>query len=37
MQRQAEAEMDLRSMGVKRWRKSALDRREWADIVKAKL
>jgi hypothetical protein len=32
-----EVEEDLRSMGVKRRRKRALDRREWADVVKAKL
>jgi hypothetical protein len=27
-------EEDPRSVGVKRWRKRALDRREWAAIVK---
>jgi hypothetical protein len=27
-------EEDLWSVGVKRWRKRALDRREWATIVK---
>jgi hypothetical protein len=29
-----DVEEDLRSMGVKRWRKRALDRREWAALVK---
>jgi hypothetical protein len=29
-----DVEEDLRSMGVKRWRKRAMDRREWAAIVK---
>jgi hypothetical protein len=29
-----DVEEDLRSMGVKRWRKSALDKREWDAIVK---
>jgi hypothetical protein len=29
-----DVEEDLRSMGVKIWRKRALDRREWAAIVK---
>jgi hypothetical protein len=27
-------EEDLRSVGVKRWRKRALDKREWAAVVK---
>jgi hypothetical protein len=27
-------EKDLRSMGIKRWRNRALDRREWAVVVR---
>ena len=29
-----DVEEDLRSMGVKRWRKRTLDRREWAAMVR---
>ena len=29
-----DVEEDLRSIGVKRWRKRALDRREWDAVVK---
>jgi hypothetical protein len=29
-----DVEDDLRKLGVKRWRKKALDREEWASIVR---
>jgi hypothetical protein len=29
-----DVEEDLRILGVKRWRKKALDRREWASAIK---
>jgi len=35
-----DVELDLRNMGVERWRRRTLDRREWASVVregKAKL
>jgi Na+-transporting NADH:ubiquinone oxidoreductase subunit NqrF len=29
-----DVEVDLRKVGVKRWRTKALDREEWASIIK---
>jgi hypothetical protein len=29
-----DVEMDLRNIGVKRWRSRALDRAEWASVVR---
>jgi hypothetical protein len=29
-----DVELDLRNMGVKRWRPSALDRTEWASVTR---